>query len=160
MKNTKNWTGRKVKVFVISLCLFWGMMIIASSALSDDYKYSFMFTVPIQMKNLSVYAKKIRLICAVKDANGNFLTENMSPPNYGNDRAAIDSKGGFSGTLTYAFKLTDPTEASKAKTYLCTIQPEDQFMTSHNFADCSSDTAFYCLKPGTPRTLEIQGTIQ
>jgi hypothetical protein len=160
MKNNKNRTDRKMKVLVIFLCLFWGMLTITSTARSDDYKYSFMFTVPVQMQNLSVYAKKIRLICGVKDANGNFLTESMTPPNYGNDRVAIDSKGSFSGTLTYAFKLTDPTEASKAKTYLCTIQPEDQFMTSHNFADCNSDTAFYCLKPGTPRTLEIQGTIQ
>ena len=64
------------------------------------------------------------------------------------------------GTAEIRLKLTDPTESSKAKTYLCTIQPEDQFMTSHNFADCNSDTAFYCLKPGTARTLEIQGTIQ
>jgi hypothetical protein len=160
MKKNISSTDRKMKIFVIFLCLFWGMLAITSTAQSDDYKYSFMFTVPVQMKNLSVYAKKIRLICSVKDANGNFLTENMSGPNYGNDRAAIDSKGSFSGTLTYAFKLTDPAEASKAKTYLCMIQPEDQFMTSHNFADCNSDTAFYCLKPGTARTLEIQGAIQ
>ena len=160
MKNTKSWTGRKMKVLVVSLFLFLGMITIASNARSDDYKYSFMFTVPIQVQNLSVYAKEIRIFCGVKDANGNWLTENLSGPNYGNYHTKIDSKGGFSGTLTYALKLTDPTEASKAKTYSCSIQPGDQFMTYHNFTDCNSDTAFYCLKPGTARTLEIQGTIQ
>jgi hypothetical protein len=160
MKNTKSWTGRKIKVLVVSLFLFLGMITITSTARSDDYKYSFMFTVPVQVQNLSVYAKEIRLICSVKDANGNFLTENLSGPNYGNYHVKIDSKGGFSGTLTYALKLTDPTEASKAKTYVCSIQPGDQFMTYHNFIDCNSDTAFYCLKPGTARTLEIRGTIQ
>ena len=159
MKNTRSRSGRKRKVLTASLCLLLGMMTIVSSALADQYTYSFMFTVPVQVQNLSVYAKGIRLICSVKDQAGNFLTENFTGASYGNSYAAIDSKGGFSGTLTYAVKLMNPSEASKAKSYWCSIQPHSGSAYT-NFQDCSSDTAFFCLKPGAPRTLQVQGPIQ
>jgi hypothetical protein len=158
MKNTKSWTGRKIKVWGISLCLFLGIVIIVSTALSDEYKYSFMFTVPVQVQNLSVYAKEVVLFCAVTDENGKEVAQGYTGINYSNNRGAIDSQGGFSGTLTYALKLVNPSEASKAKSYICTLNAGSGG-SWQSFKDCDSDTAYFCLKPGTPRTLKIQGSI-
>lgn len=158
MKNTKSWTCRKMKVLFASLCLFWGMMTIVSTALSDEYKYSFMFTVPVHVQNLSVYAKEVVLFCEVMDENGNTVAQSYTGANYSNNHGAIDSQGGFSGTLTYALKLVNPSEALKAKSYLCNINAGSTG-SWQSFKDCDSDTAYFCLKPGTPRTLKIQGSI-
>jgi hypothetical protein len=160
MNNTNSWIGRKMKALVVSLFLFLGMIAFTGTAQSkDDYKYSFLFTVPVQVQKLSDKAKVVRLNCGVKDANGDFIAEDFSGSNYGKNEVIIDSTGGFSGTLTYALKLKYPTEASKAKTYECDIQPGDNH-SYQNFADCNSGIYFFfCLKPGTPRTLKIQGTI-
>ena len=157
MNKIKSYSGKKIKIAVASLFLLTAILI-ASSALSDDYKYSFMFTVPVNVQKLSVYATEIRVFCNVKDQNGNFLTKNFTGVNYGNNIVAIDSKGGFSGTLTDAVKLMNPSEASKAKTYVCSVQPGNGSSYT-NFKDCDSDIGYFCLKPGTDRTLDVQGTI-
>ncbi len=127
-------------------------------AANAAYQYSFLFTVPVQVSNLSVYAKQVRLICAVKDANGNWLTSDFSVGGFSNDIAAVGSNGAFSGTLTRAVRLMNPSDASKAKSYWCSIQPGSG-SAFRNFEDCDADTAFFCLKPGSARMLAVEGAI-
>jgi hypothetical protein len=134
------------------------VLLIAAPSPGEEYQYSFLFTVPVNVQKMSVYAKEVRLICGVKDANGSWLTKNFTGPSYSNDRGMLSSGGDFSGTLSYAVKLMDPSEASKAKTYHCSIQPGSGSAYT-SFKDCSSDTAYFCIQAGTPRTLEVQGTI-
>jgi len=134
---------------------------IPSVAVADTYKYSFFFTVPVQVSNLSVYAGYVRLICSVKDANGNFLNKDFSvgPGIVTNDFGQLDSKGNFSGNLTTAIRLANPSEASKAKTYRCEIMAADKTQSSALFNDCSADYGWRCIKQGAPRVLFVEGVI-
>jgi len=157
MKN-KIKSAKRMKVLAAFLCVLSGMMIFTSPASSDVYKYSFMITVPVNVQKLSVYAKSVVLLCSVKDQNGKFLTEDFTVGGFSNNVGTLDSSGNFSGNLSYAIRLMNPSEASSAKTYKCSIQPSSGSSRTA-FQNCDSDTAYFCLKPGASVTLETQGSI-
>jgi len=131
-------------------------MATSTSLHADDYQYSFKFSVPVEVSNLSVYATGVELICVVYDSQGNSLAENFAGPSYSNNIGTLDSTGAFSGTLTYAVRFMNPADASKAKAYYCAIQPRNGNSRT-SFKPCTSDIGYYCYTGGMT---QVNGTIQ
>lgn len=124
----------------------------ASAATAEDGQFKIL--VPVNVKNLHPNATKVRVACGVKDAGGNFL-EKVS----GSSDGILDSTGSFSGTLSSQVIMWDPADAQKAKSYTCQLMIWSGTM-GHLAEDCSNPmTTFYCLKPGTARTLKVEGPI-
>jgi hypothetical protein len=119
--------------------------------------YQFRFLVRVQVKNLHPYANSVFVHCGLKDVNGNVITTDVahSPA----DNGVLDATGSYSGTLAYSIKMFNPADATKAKSYACGLHIQSSY-GSHPPESCPDPMSiFYCLKPGTPSTLKVEGPI-
>lgn len=136
---------------VIAILLLFGL----SAATAEEYQFKFL--VPVNVKNLHPYATTVEARCSVKDAGGNFISTDVAKSP--SDKGTLDGTGSFSGTLSSSVKMWDPADAAKAKSYSCFLRVWSGSM-GHVLEDCSDPMSiYYCLKPGTARTLQAEGPI-
>jgi hypothetical protein len=149
-------TGRIDMTRIISMGIAILLLFSASAATAEVYQFKFL--VPVNVKNLHPYAAKVTAPCGVKDAGGNFIMYDVAKS--AGDKGTLDSTGSFSGTLSTSVKMFDPADAVKAKSYSCSIMIWNESSMGHVPEDCSDPMSiFYCLKPGTARTLKVEGPI-
>jgi hypothetical protein len=117
----------------------------------------FKLFVPVNVKNLHPYVTSIEVLCSPKDANGIYLSYDIVHSLF--DRTKPDATGSFSGTITSTMRMFAPADAAKVKGYSCILRLESNG-SSRLPVDCPDPlSSWWCLKPGTARTLTVDGTI-